>query len=63
MSVLSLIAEQFSNKQLGNYDFRKRKYLKGRNTQSKKLSQVLRNIDIFRGRLFQNIFVLCSLQM
>ena len=52
ISVLSLIAKQLSNKQLSNYDFRKQKYLKKRNSQSKKLSQVLRNIDT----QFANVF-------
>ena len=47
ISVLSLIAKQLSNKQLSNYDFRKQKYLKRRNSHSKKLPQVLRNIDTF----------------
>ena len=62
MSVFSLIAKQLSNKQLSNYDFWKQKYLKRRNSQSKKLSQVLRNIGTFWGSLSQ-IFLLGSLQM
>ena len=57
ISVLSLIA-----KHLSNQDFRKQKYW--RDSQSKKLSQVLRNTDTFRASLsqffclmqFQNVF-------
>ena len=52
MSVLSLI-----DKQLSNYYFRKRKYRRRRNSESKKLSQVLRNIDTFCGSLSQFFLV------
>ena len=62
MPVLSLIAKQLSNNQLSNYDFEKRKYLKGETLKARSFHKFYVILTPFE-EVYQILFLLVSLQM
>ena len=62
MLVLSLIAKQLSNKQLSNYDFEKRKYLKGEILKARSFRKFYVILTPFE-EVYQTLFLLVSFQM